>query len=151
MFRKSILFGLLLGLMANIYTPAAKAELSIGIGYPFLGLKYDFMPEIAGEIKYASTGQGIWVIAGRGYWNLLQTDKINVFSGIEFGQINFNHLDISGDGQEYGPFVGIEYNLAANRGLTLDIAPTFIDLKSQGIINNGLEWVITAGFYWRVF
>ncbi len=129
---------------------ASRAELGVGLGYPYISVKSDFIPEISAEIKYAAS-EGIYIYAGRGYWNFFRTGKINVFTGIEVGGIGFDTLDVKGTGIEYGAFIGGEYRIIKELGITLDIAPTVINLSSQNTESNGLEWVITTGIYLYLF
>ncbi len=130
--------------------PASRAEIGVGLGYPYITVKADFIPEISAEIKYAAS-EGIYVYAGRGYWNFFRTGMINVFTGIEVGGIGFDTLDVEGTGIEYGLFIGGEYRIIKELSITLDIAPTIINLSSQNTGSNGLEWVINAGIYLYLF
>jgi hypothetical protein len=129
---------------------AARAELSVGVGYPYAAVRYDFIPQASAEAKYAFS-DGVNVFAGRGYWNFLRTRSLNAFAGLEAGGLNFNTLGIAGTGVEYGAFVGGRYEVLPKLEVSLDLGPSMINLSSQGTDNSGVEWIVTAGVYWRVF
>lgn len=121
-------------------------KLAIGLGYPYISGKYNFSEKTASEFRFA-TGSGINVYAGRFYWNFKKYDKVNLFTGLEGGYVNFNTLDMKGSGYETGIFVGGEYFITHNLSFALDFAPILIGLKSDKYKVNGVEFVFNAGLY----
>ena len=121
--------------------------MGIGLGYPYLGVKYNFSERIASEIRWA-TGEGINVYAGRGYWNFYSGKKLTAFTGLEGGYIKFDTLDTKGTGYEGAAFVGGEYFIYERFSFVLDFAPTFINLKSDEFKIDGIEWVTNLAVYY---
>jgi len=148
-FVKKIIFLFLLSTLLPFYlsTCLYAGELGIGLGYPYLGVKYNFSERIASEIRWA-TGEGINVYAGRGYWNFYSGKKLTAFTGLEGGYIKFDTLDTKGTGYEGAAFVGGEYFIYERFSFVLDFAPTFINLKSDEFKIDGIEWVTNLAVYY---
>ena len=70
-------------------------------------------------------------MSGRGYWTFYRGRSFAFFAGAEAGIFGFNTLDLAGNGAEYGLFLGGEYQFLPRLGISLDIAPTLINLHSQ--------------------
>ena len=121
--------------------------MGIGLGYPYLGVKYDFSKQIASELRWA-TGEGINVYAGRGYWNFYSGKKLTGFTGLEGGYISFDTLDMKGIGYEGSVFVGGEYFISNRLSFVMDFSPTFITLKSDEFKIDGIEWVTNLAVYY---
>ena len=136
-------------LLASLISPAAYAaeNLSLGVGYPYISIKYD-LPVLSAEGRFV-TGSGVQAYAGRGYWNFHRSDKLKGFTGLEGGYIKFNTLATKGSGYEGAVFVGGEYFMADRISLLMDFAPTLISLKSGDLGVSGLEYVINLGLYWH--
>lgn len=120
---------------------------SIGMGYPYISLKYDF-PALAIEGRYV-TVPGVQAYAGRGYWNFHSGNKLKGFTGLESGYIKFNTLNIRGAGYEVALFAGGEYSVAKNISLMMDFSPTLISLKSGDVNAGGVEYIINLGLYFH--
>jgi hypothetical protein len=103
-----VIFAYLLFIHYLLLSTCFCGELSIGLGWPYIALKYNFSKRITSEIKWA-TGEGINVYAGRGYWNFRTFDRLKLFTGLEAGYITFDTLDIKGTGYESSVFLGGEY------------------------------------------
>jgi len=131
-----------------LFFPLCKAfsetpRFGIGLGYPYFSIKSHPL-----ELKYAA-GEGIDVFAGRFYWNFYNDDKIRGFSGIEGGLINFDTLDIEGNGYEGGLFIGGEYFITRKLSLLIDFSPTFISLKSNDNYEaSTIEMVVNFAVYY---
>lgn len=104
---------------------AQAGEFALGIGYPYFLVKYSPF-----EVRYA-TSDGINILAGRYYFNFWENNIIRGYTGVEGGYLKFKTLDIKGSGYEGGIFVGGEYFVAEKLALSADIAPTYINLKSE--------------------
>ena len=119
-------------------------EFGITGGYPYLGLKYNFSDKISGEARYA-TGSGVNVYAGRFYWNFIRYDKLSLFTGPEFGYVNFNTYDMKGTGYETGVMLGMEYFITPGFSFMMDFTPVVIGLKSDDYKVSGVEFVLNLG------
>lgn len=129
-------------------TAASKSGLySLGLGYPYLSLKYDFKA-LALEGRFV-TGFGVRAYAGRGYWIFHHSDKLKGFSGLEGGYITFNTLDTRGTGYEGALFIGGEYFMAKKFSVLMDFAPTLISLKSGNTNASSVEYVVNMGLYYH--
>lgn len=128
-------------------TPAKGGFYSLGLGYPYLSLKYDFKV-LAVEGRFV-TGLGVQAYAGRGYWIFHRSDKLKGFSGLEGGYIKFNTLDTRGTGYEGALFIGGEYFMAKKFSVLMDFSPTLISLKSGNTNASSVEYVVNMGLYYH--
>ena len=120
---------------------------SIGVGYPFLAVKYDFS-NYAGEGRFISR-RGIQAYAARGYWNFLKAAPWTVYTGLEAGYVRFGSW---GSGGELSPFFGGAYALNKDFSISADISPTLLFLPGGGT-HFGVDeigWVINFGVYIRL-
>ncbi|MDD5686275.1 MAG: hypothetical protein PHE88_00380 [Elusimicrobia bacterium] len=145
-FNRFFVFTLLLSCFLTVLN---AGEVSIGLGWPYIGLKYDFS-KLVGEGRFA-TSDGINVYAGRLYYNFYSADKLRLFIGLEGGYIGFDTLDIKGTGYEGALFVGSEYFITEELSLALDFSPTFIALNSDDVKVDGVEFVCNIALYYRLF
>ena len=139
-------------IFALLLLPAAahSGDLSLGFGYPYVSIKYDF-PVLAAEGRYV-TGSGIQVYSARGYWNFHRTEALKGFAGVEGGYIKFNTLGLRGTGYEGALFIGGEYRLTGDFYLLMDFAPTLIMLRHAvytDVTVAGVEYVVNAAVYYR--
>ncbi len=126
----------------------ASAEgLSLGLGYPYASVKYDFSA-LSAEGRFVS-GSGVRAYTGRAYWNFYQADNLKAFSGLEGGYIKFDTLDLAGTGSEGAIFVGAEYFITDRISLLTDFSPTVVALKSGDFGVSGVEYVVNFAFYWH--
>jgi hypothetical protein len=143
-----VIFAYLLFIHCLLLSTCFCGELNIGLGWPYIALKYNFSKRIASEIKWA-TGEGINVYAGRGYWNFRTFDRLKLFTGLEAGYIAFDTLDIKGTGYETSIFLGGEYFILPQKlSFAVDISPTFIGLRSDEYKIDGFEWVVNLAVYY---
>ena len=120
---------------------------SIGVGYPFLAVKYDFS-NYAGEGRFIAR-RGIQAYAARGYWNFLKAAPWTVYTGLEAGYVHFGSW---GSGAELSPFFGGAYALDKDFSISADISPTLLFLPGGGT-HFGVDeigWVINFGVYIRL-
>lgn len=120
---------------------------SIGVGYPFLAVKYDFS-SYAGEGRFIGR-RGIQAYAARGYWNFLKAAPWTVYTGLEAGYVHFGSY---GSGAELSPFFGAAYALDKDFSLSADFSPTLLFLPGGGT-HFGVDeigWVINFGVYIRL-
>ncbi|MEW6557411.1 MAG: hypothetical protein AB1349_08665, partial [Elusimicrobiota bacterium] len=137
---------LLITLLLYYFITCLYSEVGIGLGWPYLGLKYNFSRRLGSEIRCA-TGEGINVYAGRGYWNYYSSRKLTGFTGLEGGYISFDTLDTKGTGYEGSVFLGGEYFILKKLSFVIDFSPTFISLKSDDFDIDGTEWVANLALY----
>lgn len=141
----SIIF--LSGLSTVNATDLSK-RLGIGLGYPYLSLKYGFSSRFTGELRGAFD-EGIGVYSVRGYYNFLVDERILGFAGADLGYITFDTEELKGTGTLIMPFVGGEYFLTEQLSVGVDIGPAFISLGSMVLGKDfsisGIEWVSNLG------
>jgi hypothetical protein len=130
-----------------------RPGLSLGVGWPYAGLKDYFNDDFGAEIRF-STGDGINVYAARGYWSFERFRDFSLITGLEGGYITFtnalnadNTLRVSGDGYEFAPFLGAEYFLAKSLSFQLDFSMPVIFVQSRGEGLGDLQWVFNGGLY----
>lgn len=151
-YHKIILF--FIAALVLIPGSVQAGEVSLGLGYPYAGIKYTIYKNLDFEVRYA-TGEGINVYAGRFYWNFHNSERLKGFTGIDGGGIKFNTLDTKGSGYEGSVFIGGEYFIFEKLSLALDFAPTYIGLKEDSATGdstvNNIEWVgnIALYFYFK--
>lgn len=124
-------------------------KFGIGLGYPYLSLKYGISSSFTSEARWAY-GEGINVFSGRGYYNFYQEESITGFTGCDIGYIKFDTEGIKGNGYLLMGFVGGEYFFIKDDfSLGLDIGPAFISLNTREIGQDfsvdGIEWVFNLG------
>jgi hypothetical protein len=146
--RSVVLFECLV--LVFLSAAAGAAELAVGAGYPFASVKYGPLPAASFEAKYAF-GDGITVLAGRGYWNCLITGDLCLFTGLEGGWVGFNTYGLAGQGAEYEAFLGGSYRVLPRLEVSLDIGPAFIQLGAQDQSAAGVQWIVTTAVYWELF
>lgn len=132
------------------YANDLSSRFGIGLGNPYIALKYGFNAKISSEVR-ASFGEGITVYGIRGYYNLNSQSTSVLFLGLEGDTVTFDKEDIAGTGIVLMPFVGIEHFITQNLTFNLDRGPAYINLSSEGTSVGGVEWVYNLGinFYFK--
>ena len=143
MIMKRILISILLLVVCGRY---CRAETGVGFGWPYAGIKHTFSKQISAE-AIASAEEGVNLYAARLYWNFRRFDRLNIFTGLEGGRLNFNTSGMKGKGYESALFLGAEYFISKRMSFSMDLAPTFIGLKSTGYKVGGVEWVLNSAMY----
>lgn len=128
----------------------SDAALSFGLGYPYAALKYTPHLPFSAEARFA-TGDGVNIYSSRLYWNFETSRHFRLFAGGEGGYVKFDTIDTKGSGSIWSAFGGLEYFALKNISLSIDFAPTLINLGSDGVSVSGLEWVANMALYWRLF
>jgi tetratricopeptide (TPR) repeat protein len=127
--------------------PAGPGKLSLGLGYPFLAVKYD-IGDYAGEGRFI-TRRGIQAFAGRGYWNFYRAAPWTAYTGLEAGYVRFGS---AASGAELSPFIGGAYALDKDFSISADFSPTMLFLPGGGT-HFGVDeigWVINVGLFIRL-
>jgi hypothetical protein len=133
-----------------------SSGLSLGVGWPYVGLKYDFNRELGAEFRF-STLDGINVFAGRGYWNFVRSGNFGIFTGLEGGYISFDTMNaddtarVSGTGYEIAPFFGVDYFLDQRFSILFDFSMPIINVTSKTVSLGDLQWVANGGLYFYPF
>lgn len=147
---KRIVIGIILGIfLVGCSSSLVRAndiskKFGLGVGNPYIALKYGFTPKLSGEIRGAF-GSGIAVYGIRGYYNFNPENKGVIFLGGEADLISFNTEEISGNGSVLMVFVGFEYFITEKLTLSTDIGPALITISSEGTSTSGPEWVFNIG------
>lgn len=126
------------------HTNDLSGRFGIGLGNPYVALKYGFNAKVSGEVRIAF-GEGITVYGIRGYYNFNPQSTSVLFLGWEGDAVTFDKEDIAGTGFVLMAFVGIEHFIAKNLTFNFDIGPAYISLESEGTSVGGIEWVYNLG------
>ena len=104
-----LILSLLLGSLGStsIFASSLEKRWGIGLGNPYLSMKYHASARTAYEIR-AAFGSGISVYSARVYRNFTSKGKAVAFAGLEGGTISFEKKDIKGDASSGVVFVGFE-------------------------------------------
>ena len=131
-----------------------SGKLGMSFGYPYFGVKYGLSSDITAELRGAyNFSDEIYVVSGRGYYNIYRDKSIIEYVGLEGGWTKFNTQGTAGTGYYAMLFGGGEYFFLKNVSLGLDIGPAYIVLGTNygGIdfSTGGLEWVynVDLNFY----
>ena len=133
-----------------------RSGLSVGVGWPYVGLKYYFNNDIGSELRFA-TGEGINVYSARGYWSFARFSNFSVVGGLEAGYVTFNAMNanntlrVSGDGYEFAPFCGMEYFLNRQFSFLFDFSMPIVGLTSRDVSLGDQQWVVNGGLYFYPF
>ena len=127
-----------------------NGDLSLGLGYPFLGLKYDFS-DYALEGRFLSRN-GIQVYSGRGYWDFYERNKWTAYTGLEAGYVRYGSGRYAGHAYELSPFLGGAYAIDRNFSVSADISPALVFLPGGGsdFDIGDLGWYINIGVFFRL-
>ena len=137
------------------YAENFGSPFSLGLGYPYVSLKYRSL-----EAK-AAYEEGVEVYGGRLYFdinsrkrprNRWQRNRRRLFfyTGAEYDKIFFDTEEIKGEGYVFLPFVGGEYFTSRKFSLSFDFGPGYIKLKDSqttDVTADGWEWIINMGIW----
>ena len=124
-------------------------SLAIGVGYPYLSIKYGLTDKYHLEARYAFS-EDIKIYGGRVYSLFGQIDDVSLLAGLEVDYTKFEDDEISGSGTIVYPFVGGEYFVLDKFSVIMDLGPAFISLREDeyDLTVDGFEWVVNLGIYW---
>jgi len=128
----------------------AVKKLSVTIGNPWFGLKYDINSRFSAELRDV-VDPDLNIPAVKGYYNFYKGSKLTGFTGVGYGIISFKSEDVTGNGSLLTVFVGSEYKLMPNKSLSLDIGYSTINLKSSNYSVSGPEYIFNIGLNCYVF
>ena len=141
-------FLLFIGLGSTfVYASTLEKRWGIGLGNPYLSIKYHASAKTAYEIR-AAFGTGINVYSARVYRNSEPKGRSVIFWGLEGGSIAFTKEDIGGSGYFAMLFLGLERFITKKMTLSFDIGPAYISLSSDDISVEGIEFVYNLGIYY---
>lgn len=128
-------------------------RLGLGLGWPYLSLKYGIVLNFSIEARGASA-EGITAWGPRLYYNFNPLEQCVIFTGLGVDFVNFvvpadskDKKDVTGSGYTASAFVGGEYFISDNFTISADIGPTYIDLTEREFDLNvgGIEFVANLG------
>ncbi len=143
---------------SNCFCDNLKNRLGIGLGYPYVSLKYGLLSNLGLELRGAFD-IGIQIYGGRVYYNFNPKNKIVIYSGFEYDYLTYNTSDISGQGYLAVLFLGGEYFINKKLSLTLDFGPVYYNVAVNDNPNlvensgsrNDIDWVTNVGigyYFW---
>jgi hypothetical protein len=138
--------GILLLLPSSVLADSIAKRWGVGVNYPGLSVRYGLNEKNVLELR-SQFGEGIFVIGSRYYYNFNPKDKAVIFLGAEADYISFKGSDSEGSGFAIQGFVGGEYFISPNFGLSLDIGPAYITLKDKdtSLDESGVDFVLNLG------
>lgn len=145
--RKITIFTSALLFLGIISTVVSAGTWGIGLGNPYVSLKYRTSGTVAYEVR-AAFGSGLNVYSARIYRNFGSKGTAVPFVGVEGGTINFEGEDATGNGSFGMLFVGFEKLFTKKFSFTSDIGLAYISLSSEEASTVGLEWVVNLGIYY---
>ncbi len=139
-------------LWTHCFADSIKGKIGIGLGYPYLSLKYGLTQNLSLETRGAF-GDGINVYGGRLYYNFNPNDMIVISIGGERDYVSFDTDGTSGKGYIGYGFISGEYFIFQEFTLNLDVGPAFISLNEDKfkLSVDGIEWIFNLGinFYFK--
>ncbi len=138
----SLLFGSLGS--TTIFASSLEKRWGIGLGNPYLSIKYHASARTAYEVRGAF-GTSINVYSARFYRNFKPKGSSVTFWGLEGGSIAFTKEDIGGSGYFAMLFFGLERFITKKTTLSFDIGPAYISLSSDDVSVQGVEFVYNLG------
>ncbi|MEW6557302.1 MAG: hypothetical protein AB1349_08105 [Elusimicrobiota bacterium] len=144
---KKIIFLILFTWIAstNIFGESLDNTVGIGLGYPYVSLKYGLSTNISIEGRYAF-GKGINVYGGRLYYNFNPDDRLVKYIGMEHNYVLFEQEDVSGDGYVGVGFIGVEYFIKNNLSLNMDLGISYSKLSDKTDVSvEGIDYLLNVG------
>jgi hypothetical protein len=137
---------------SSIHAESLKRRIAIGVGKPYVSLKYGLSPKFSIEARGAF-GTGVNMYGARLYYNFTPKDKVVLFFGVEGGYIRFSKDDVSGKGYVIYPCLGGECFILKRLALTLDIGPAFIYLEEDefNLSIKGVEYLFNLGINFYLY
>ncbi len=153
-----IIFGLIFLINVSVvcigYADDLTHKIGVGLGYPYLSVKYGISPQWSGELRGAF-GSGIVVAGGRVYYNLNPEKRAVIYYGLEIDYVSFDSEGIAGTGYLGLIFVGGEYSINKSLTVCMDIGPVYTkltDSEYSDVSVSGIDWVVNIGvnFYFSL-
>lgn len=126
----AILIFLNISLIPQIDADELKGRFGIGVGNPYLSIKYGFDSKSLWEIRGAY-GSDILVGGFRNYYYFNPKDRLVIYLAGEGDYVDFKGENSSGYGLIGGLFVGAESFISSNVTLNFDIGPAYIRLYDK--------------------
>ncbi|MFH1367946.1 MAG: carboxypeptidase-like regulatory domain-containing protein [Elusimicrobiota bacterium] len=146
-----LLISIILIATNQIHAVSVSERLSLGIGYPYVSLKYGAGKETSIELRGAFDS-GISIYGGRFYYNFYSKGYVLGFAGVEADCLTFDVDSLQGNGWIIMPFIGGEYFINNNLSFGADIGPAYINVQSKAMnkdfIADGIEIVCNLAINW---
>lgn len=133
-----------LTVIGNANADDLAKRIGVGLGNPYLSLKYGLNSKLSAEARYAF-GSGVNAYGARLYYNFNPENQMVIFTGLEGDYIRFDRDGVSGNGYAAYLLVGGEYFIAKNFTFGLDIGPAFIKLEEDELSVDGVEYIFNLG------
>jgi hypothetical protein len=140
-----ILFLLTCCFISNVEAHDLTKRLGIGLGNPYISLKYGINSKFSTELRCAY-GENILVVGPRFYHNFNPEDRVVIYLGVEGDYVTFDKDNLNGNGYIGMVFVGMEYFSTNNLTFCTDIGPAYVSLSGNNDSEtDGIGWVINLG------
>ena len=142
----SVTVSILLFLTSLFYSAVAKGDISIGLNYPGVGIRYFFTNTTSLELK-AQSENNVSAVGLRFYRYFGSGSNMCFFWGLEGDYVTFKGTTSEGTWFATEVLVGGEYFFTKNLSFQADIGPAFISLADKNTTESvsGLEYVINFG------
>jgi hypothetical protein len=130
-----------------LFAEPIKGRVGIGLGFPYLSLKYGITHQAAFELRCAYM-DGILVAGGRLYYNINPQRQLVGYITLEGDYISFRDVEgLSGSGYIFAIFFGGELFASRSVSITGDIGPAYISIKDNdtGASVNPIQFVANLG------
>lgn len=141
-----IILTIFLSLSANkALSESLKGKLWIGLGYPYISLKYGTTYNSLIEGRFAFS-EKIKVFGGRFYYLFNPEDIAILQLGGEVDYVSFKD-EIEGDGYIFYIFCGLKYFITENLTFNMDIGPAYVNLKEKEfkLTISEVDWLFNLG------
>ncbi len=152
--------------------PDLKRRLALGVTYLGGDIHVGFMKTWAAELRYfqdkATSDNGdikSTVISGRILRSFRTEKHLQSYVGLEGGIVSAKLKDSSSlgsyafpdqydtSGYAFGAYAGVEYYILRRLSISLDLGPTYIQLKekSSGTSESGLDFILNSSVHFYIF
>ncbi len=132
--------------------PFSDGYLSLGLGYPFVAAKYDFL-DYAVEARYLQRQEReARAISFRAYWNFHRRGPWTAYVGGEGGRAWFGTGSRVSGAWELAPVLGGGYEFHKDLTLAADISPTLLvsDHGGTDFDLDNLGWYVNLAVFFRM-
>ena len=137
-----------------------KRKLGVGLSYTGGLIRYGFLKHWATELHFltgsADSNDGTVkskLVGIRGYRHFRTDERLQLYTGLEFGHASADSTSIKSEGVLGGGFVGTEYYILPRLSLGLDLGGYYLDLKEKNSIDSesGVDFILNSFLNFYIF